>query len=149
MLHTLKRGDWDRTVWCAPGVLSILTGKPVRETHAILGRHIKKTAEDVTGVPTAAIKLALYEEGFLLREVALHARYHEPPTLKKFMRDRSPAERSSLMLVFTASHVGACHLSYYCDNHTRTIAHEEARFSGAYRRVEQVYTLHRIPRTEV
>jgi len=145
MLHPLNIGDWDRTIWCAPGVLSILTGKPVRETHALLGRHIKKTAEDVTGVPTSAIKLALYELGFILREVDLHARYNAPPTLKRFLRERSPAQRGCLMLVFTNSHVGACHLSYYSDNHTHTVAHENDRFKGAKRPVEQVYTLYPIP----
>lgn len=140
MLHPINRGDWDRTVWCGPGVLSILTGKPVRETHAILGRHCGQTAEKVSGVPLDAILLALYELGFLVREVDLSARYSKPPTLRRYLRERPAVERMSEVLISTHEHIGACHLGYYCDNHTGTMMPEDKCYGGR-RPVESAFIL--------
>lgn len=145
MLHPINRGDWDRTVWCGPGVLSILTGKPVRETHAILGRHCGTTAEKVSAVPIEAILLALYEQDFLVREVDLAARYSKPPTLRRYLRERPTLpERLKMVLVLTHEHVGACHLNYYCDNHTQVVMHQDNCLGGR-RPVEQAWILTPIP----
>ncbi len=140
MLHPINRGDWDRTIWCGPGVLSVLTGKPVRETHEILARHCGTTAEKVSGVPMNAILLALYELGFLVREVDLTLRYNKSPTLRRYLRERPAAERMSEVLVLTREHVGACHLGYYCDNHTHRVAPEDT-CRGGRRPVETAYIL--------
>lgn len=140
MLHPLNRGDWDRTVWCGPGVLSILTGSPVAEMAALCGRMQQKAADKVSGTWGEEITLALYELGYHVREIDLIARYPTPPTLRRFLRERPPMEFITPVLINIHKHWGACHMGFYSDNQTHGIV-AQAKVPGWKRPVVAAFTV--------
>lgn len=124
MLHTFDTRGWEaNTAWCVPTSVSFLTGAPLIHTHsrAVFMQNI--SIKDVKGVYTSEAILLLREQGYKVKQIDLLERYDDAPTLKRFLKERTPYETVMPLFIVIEDKKDFCHAitahhNYAADNHT-------------------------------
>lgn len=148
MLHKLDMTGYTKPVaWCVPSAVSILTGSPLTDTTSLLCRLSQVTYKDLEGVDVQDALLALHQFGYGHKAVPLYERYGDTlthgPTLRRFLRERTPLEKMTPMLVCLPEHVIVCHMGFACDNWTKRPV-PVGDFPKLGRLVSEAYLIHKL-----
>lgn len=119
MLHTLNLDGWERTAWCVPSAIAMLTGAPVGHMHVRAAFMQNKSLTAVQGVFCEEAVLLLREQGYKATPIDLVARYSNAPTIQRFFKDRTPYEFCMPIMFATADHMMTCHMGFAGDNWTK------------------------------
>lgn len=119
MLHTLNLDGWERTAWCVPSAIAMLTGAPVGHMHVRAAFMQNKPLKDVQGMFHAEAVLLLREQGYKAVPIDLAARYEKPPTIQRFFKERTPFEFCMPIMFSTGDHMMTCHMGFAGDNWTK------------------------------
>ena len=101
--------------WCGPFALATLTGKTYEEADRLLAGIQEK--QSVKGSYDPEIILALGTLGYSAHSI--HLGTGMPPTLGRFLRDRSPIEQTTPILIGIHAHWATCHFGWFADNWTK------------------------------
>jgi hypothetical protein len=124
MLHAIETRGWEaNTAWCVPTSISFLTGIPLIHAHSRAAFIQDKKLSDVQGVYAAEALLMLREQGYKGEQVSLSDRYNSPPTLRKFLSERTSYETCMPMMIQIEDSKDFCHMicahyQFAADNHT-------------------------------
>ncbi|MCP4466926.1 MAG: hypothetical protein GY813_09290 [Halieaceae bacterium] len=129
-LQPLDR-SWDRTSWCVPSALAILTGCTVSSAHSKFAFINREDITKVSGCYAEDLLCALLDAGKQATPVDLHSRYPKHkygPRLKTYLKDRPfNDERMYPLLLETYGHVQCVHMDYLASNwYPRPIKWSEA-----------------------
>jgi hypothetical protein len=124
MLHAIDTRGWEKaTAWCVPSSVSFLTGIPLIHSHSRAAFIQDKALKDVDGVFASEALLLLREQGYKGEQIKLLERYSDAPTLRKFLKDRTPYEMCMPLMIQIEDKKDFCHMvtshyGYAADNHT-------------------------------
>lgn len=124
MLHKVDTKGWEKhTAWCVPTSISFLTGIPLIHSHSRAAFIQNKKLKEVKGIHTGDALLMLREQGYKGEQIYLSERYNDPPTLQKFLQDRTSFEMCMPLMIAIEdkkgfSHMITAHFGYAADNHT-------------------------------
>ena len=124
MLHTFDTRGWEaNTAWCVPTAVSFLTGVPLIHTHSRAAFMQNIALKDVKGVYTSEAVLLLREQGYKVQQIKLKDRYDDAPTLRRFLKERTPYEKVMPLMISVEdkkdfSHMITAHFEYAADNWT-------------------------------
>lgn len=119
MLHTLNLDGWERTAWCVPSAVAMLTGAPVGHMHVRAAFMQNKPLKDVEGVHLEEAVLLLREQGYKATPIDLAAKYPTPPTIEQFFKGRTAFEYCMPIMFATNDHMMTCHMGFAGDNWTK------------------------------
>ena len=120
MLHTLDFTGWENvTAWCVPTSISFLTGAPIGHMHSRAAFMQNKARKDVKGVYQEEAVLLLREQGYKAIPIDMETRWQTPPTIQKFLAERSPYEMSMPVMFATNDHMMTAHYGFAADNWTK------------------------------
>jgi len=120
MLHTLDFNGWDNiTAWCVPTAIAFLTGAPVGHMHSRAAFIQDKARKDVKGVYIEEAVLLLREQGYKAIPIDMESRWGAPPTIRKFLNERTSYEKVMPMMFATPDHMITAHYNYVADNWTK------------------------------
>lgn len=113
-LNTLRAENWDKTKWCGPTALSIITGRTLKYCHNKLARLEFKKPRYLKGVSNYSMLCALSNMGYK------HERVQVIPgrtTLRRYVEEiQSTDEFRSVMLINVTSHYVVLHKGMVADN---------------------------------
>ncbi|MFA7408543.1 MAG: hypothetical protein WCY93_12075 [Anaerolineaceae bacterium] len=123
MLHAIDTRGWNlESAWCVPSAISFLTGAPLIHTHSRAAFLQNISLKDVEGIYMGDAILLLREQGYKVERIKLTDRYSAPPTLAKFLEDRTPYEKMMPMMICVETtkdaHMVTAHYGFAADNHT-------------------------------
>lgn len=120
MLNALNLEGWNATAWCVPSAVSIITGIPVGFMHMRAAFHQSLSLNKVKGLFDEEAILLFGEQGYRLHQIDLNSRYDgKPPTIQRFLKDRTPYEFCMPIYFTTVDHAMTCHMGYAADNWTK------------------------------
>ena len=120
MLKALDFSGWNSAAWCVPSAISMITGIPVAFMHMRAAFHRQISLKEVEGLYCEEAILLLGEQGYRVHQIDLDARYGgNPPTIQKFLKDRTPYEFCMPIYFTTVDHAMVCHMGYAGDNWTK------------------------------
>lgn len=116
-LNTLKADGWNKTKWCGPTALAIITGRTLKFCHNKLARLEWKQPRHLKGVSNGSMLAALKEMKFLpFRVDAAHGM-----TLRKYIEEVQSTEHfRGVMLVNVTRHYVVISKGMVVDNHRTT-----------------------------
>jgi hypothetical protein len=125
MLKTIDTRGWENnTAWCVPTTISFITGAPLIHTHSRAAFLQNISLKNVKGVYGSEACLLLHEQGYKSVPVDLNQKgYTSPPTLLRFLRDRTSYEQCMPLMIQIKDSKDFCHMivshyGYAADNHT-------------------------------
>lgn len=125
MLYQVETRGWEtNTAYCVPTAISFLTGAPLIHTHSRAAFLQNIPLKSVKGVYGSEACLLLHEQGYKSEPIDLAKKgYKKPPTLLKFLRDRSAYEKCMTLMIQIENSSDFCHMitahyNYAADNHT-------------------------------
>lgn len=124
MLHAIDSRGWETSkAWCVPTAISFLTGVPLIHSHSRAAFLQGIAMKSVEGVYADEALLLLREQGYKGEQVKLSERYFDAPTLRRFLKERSPYEMCMPMMIQIEDsnkfcHMVSAHFNYAADNHT-------------------------------
>lgn len=125
MLHKIDTKGWEEhTAWCVPTAISFLTGAPLIHTHSRAAMMQNISISKVKGMHIAEAILLLNEQGYHVKELDLRGEYeNNPPTLQRFIRDRTGLEIVLPLMISIEDSKDFCHMitshfAHIADNHT-------------------------------
>ena len=120
MLHTLDFSGWDNvTAWCVPTAIAFLTGAPVGHMHSRAAFMQNKPRKDVSGVFVEEAVLLLREQGYKAIPIDMESRWGTPPSIRKFLNERTAYEKVMPIMFATPDHMITAHYNYVADNWTK------------------------------
>lgn len=124
MLHAIDTRGWETaTAWCVPTVVSLLSGVPLIHSHSRAAFVQDKSLKDVEGVYASEALLLLREQGLKGEQIKLSERYSDAPTLRRFLKERTPYEMCMPLMIQVEDRGKFCHMiscwqNFCADNHT-------------------------------
>lgn len=124
MLHAIDTRGWETaTAWCVPTVVSLLSGAPLIHSHSRAAFVQDKSLKDVEGVYASEALLLLREQGLKGEQIKLSERYSDAPTLRRFLKERTPYEMCMPLMIQIEDnkdfvHMVTAHYGFAADNHT-------------------------------
>ena len=131
MLHAIDTRGWEKaTAWCVPTCISFLCGIPLIHSHSRAAFIQEKKLTEVDGVYAGEALLLLREQGYKGTKIKLLERYSEAPTLRKFLKDRTPYEMSMPLMIQiedkgTFCHMISCWQNFCADNWTMKMVRDK------------------------
>lgn len=122
MLHKLNlEGFGGGTKWCGPSAVSILTGRPLAHTTAMLAYAEDIPYDEVGGVWREDAVLMLHTLGYRCVPIDVVSRFSDTecgPTLKRFWEERRMDEVVNPLLIEIHGHLLTSHYGFAADNWT-------------------------------
>jgi len=122
MLRPLNKKGHTGSTWCVPSAVSMLTGQSVRESHVRAAKLQGFAVGDVEGMWHEEAQLMMFELGYRAVPVDVVGRYAKKtpcgPTLKRFLKERTPQEFATPMYITVDGHALCAHMGYVGDNKT-------------------------------
>lgn len=113
-LNTIKEDGWNKTRWCGPTALAIITGRTLKFCHNKLARLEKKEPRYLKGVQWFNMTRSLQAMGFKCERVASA----ESMTLRQYIEEVQTSKHfRDIMLVYVTSHYVVIHRGMVVDNH--------------------------------
>lgn len=120
MLHKLDFNGWENvTTWCVPTAIAFLTGAPVGHMHSRAAMMQNKPRKDVSGIYLEEAVLLLREQGYKAIPIDMESRWSTPPSIRKFLSERTPYEMMMPVMFATNDHMMTAHYGYAADNWTK------------------------------
>lgn len=119
MLYKLQTQDWDYTMYCVPTAISFLTGAPVGHMHSRAAFMQNKARKEVQGVYLEEAVLLLREQGYKAIPIDMESRWGTPPTIRRFLDERTSYEKVMPIMFATPDHMITAHYGYAADNWTK------------------------------
>jgi len=116
-LNTLKAESWNKTKWCGPTALAIITGKTLKYCHNKLARLEWKKPHYLQGVSNGSMILALREMGYVVK--CIDDAWSK--TLRQYIEEKQATSHfRGVMLVNVTGHYVVISKGMVADNHQWT-----------------------------
>ena len=131
MLHAIDTRGWETsTAWCVPTAISFLVGIPLIHSHSRAAFVQDKKLKDVEGVYASEALLLLREQGLKGEQIKLSERYPDAPTLRKFLKERTPYEMCMPLMIQIEDKKDFCHMiscwqNFCADNWTMKMVRDK------------------------
>ena len=120
MLKALNLDGWNETAWCVPSAVAMVTGASVLHMHSRAAFMQNKSMKDVKGVMLDEAVLLLRGQGYGISRIDLVERYVDtPPTIRRFLKDRTPYEKCMPVMFSTVDHIMCAQYDFAGDNWTK------------------------------
>ena len=138
-----KRHEDGTTIMCAPTVMMALTGKNVEQVYRSINNAGVNTKNiHRHGMFMHEISMALNHMGYQTLRVSINHLYEDkkPPTMAKWVRERTGNMRSKTYLLYTHNHVMLISGNEFIDTASDGIVH----IDNAPRRRSRIIAVHEI-----
>jgi len=126
-LHSPKRADGTRDMYCGPAALCAISGWTYEEVRSeVNGVRRRKYNQGITGMHNHEMKKALWSMGFVMEQVNCYRLYDENNkqfTLNQFLKPRPKSDKTRTMLINVTGHYVTVQGDKLVDNHTGNPVH--------------------------
>lgn len=120
MLTVIDLKGWEKTSWCVPSAIAMLTGANVGVMHSRAAFLLDQKISDVKGITDGEAIILLREQGYKAIPIDLASRYDgKPPTVSRFLKERTNYEKVMPVYFTTKDHAMCAQYGFAGDNHTK------------------------------
>lgn len=119
MLKPLNLEGWNTTAWCVPSAVAMVTGASVLHMHSRAAFIKSCSMKKVDGLYDEEAILLLREQGYGVSHIDLPERYQKPPTIQRFLEERTPYEKAMPVMFTTVDHIMCAQYGFAGDNWTK------------------------------
>jgi len=125
-IHNITENDWKGTKWCVPSAISLLTGRPLFETHQLAAYLTNRRLDAKMDLYVEECAVLLGEYGYRMEPINLAKKYRNNKcgvTVRRFVGDLNGFEKVMPIIFFSHNHAMVTHMGYVADNSTLKPVH--------------------------